>query len=36
VPKEAPPGWYQVRIRGQNTLGVKRMLHVVGGDAKAN
>jgi hypothetical protein len=28
VPKDAPPGWYQVRIRGENTLGLKRMLHV--------
>lgn len=33
VPANAAPGWYQVRIRGKNTLGVKRMLHVVGNGA---
>jgi len=29
VPNDAPPGWYQMRIEGENTLGIKRMLHVV-------
>jgi hypothetical protein len=36
VPKDALPGWYQVRVRGQNTLGVKRLLHVVAENAPQN
>lgn len=35
VPADALPGWYQVRIRGENTLGIKRMLHVVGNSEKS-
>jgi hypothetical protein len=30
VPEDALPGWYQVRMRGEGVLGVKRFLHVVG------
>ena len=28
VPNDALPGWYEVRLRGRNVLGVKRLLHV--------
>jgi len=29
TPNDALPGWYQVRVRGKDILGVKRLLHVV-------
>ncbi len=33
VPKDAPPGWYQVRLRGNNVLGAKRLLHIIRRDS---
>jgi len=37
VPPWALPGWYGVRLRGQEVLGVKRLLHVVpAGTAQAH
>jgi hypothetical protein len=34
VPGDALPGWYRIRIRGENTLGAERMLHVVANERK--
>jgi len=28
VPQDAAPGWYQIRLRGPNTLGLRQVLHV--------
>lgn len=34
IPQDALPGWYQVRVRGENILGGKQMLHVVDREGK--